>query len=342
VRTLVALAAVCTLATACGDERPGRAPFPGGAGARVAAAHTDVPLGTAVTWSVLQDDDEQAAAVGRAFDSITPENEMKWEVVEPRRGRFAFGDADALVGWARAHGKRVRGHTLVWHQQAPAWLGAEDWSAAEAERILVEHVRAVAGHFRGKVDSWDVVNEPFTDDGGWRSDENFPFLDKLGPRYVEVALRAARQADPGARLVINEIGAESGGPKLAALVKLARDLRGRGVPLDAIGLESHHEVGKAPSRARVRATMRALAATGVDVEVTELDVADPSGDARAQAAAYADTAAACAAVRACRRLTIWGVSDRDSWLGADRRALPFDTELRPKPAWDALVTALKR
>lgn len=333
------LVAALACAGCGGDDRE---PFPDGAAEHVPRVETRVPLGTAVTWSALDADDELEAAVERAFVSVTPENEMKWERLEPERGEYAFGDADALVDWARERGKRVRGHTLVWHQQVPAWLGGRRWEAGELERVLTEHVRRVVGRYRGRVDTWDVVNEPLTDDGRWRSDEGFPFLDVLGPRYVEIALRAARAADPRARLFVNEIAAEGGGAKLDALVRLARDLRARGVPLDGIGLESHHDVEHAPGRSRVAETIARLAATGVEVEITELDVADPGGDEQAQARAYRDTAAACAAAPACRRVTIWGVSDRDSWLGPERRAAPFDADLRPKPAWEALVGALGR
>ena len=207
-----------------------------------------MPLGTAVTWSVLREDDELATVVDRAFDSVTPENEMKMALLQPERGEFAFDDADALVDWARERGKQVRGHTLVWHQQVPGWLGEEDWSAAELEQVLAEHVRKVVSRYRGRVTTWDVVNEPFTDEGELRSDDGFPFLAVLGPRYIEIALRAAREADPEARLMVNEIGAEVGGPKLDALVEMAEALKERDVPLDGIGLESHLTTERPPGR----------------------------------------------------------------------------------------------
>lgn len=338
-KPVLAVLAVAALVAGCGggDERE---PFPEGSGSAIDRPVTDLPLGTAVTWPVLREDDELRAAVDRAFASVTPENEMKWERVQPERGEFAFGDADALVDWARRSGKRIRGHTLVWHQQIAGWVA--DVPRDELEAVLVEHVRRTAGHFRGKVDSWDVVNEPFEDDGRWRTAEGFPFLDALGPGYVEVALRAAREADADAKLFVNEIAAEGGGPKLEALKKLVRTLKARDVPLDGIGLESHHEAGQAPSRARVEQTIRELVALDVDVEITELDVEDTGAGPEAQARGFADTAAACAAVPRCRRVTVWGVSDRDSWLGAENRPLAFDDRLRPKPAWNALVGALRR
>lgn len=327
----------------CGTAAaPEREAFPSGAAEKVADPETDVPLGTAVTWSVLRDDDELAAVVDRAFDSITPENEMKLQFLQPERGEFDFDDADALVDWAAERGKQVRGHTLVWHQQVPEWLGEADRSTAELETLLREHVRTVVSRYRGRVGTWDVVNEPFTDSGEPRSDDGFPFLAGLGPRYIAIALRAAREADPDVRLMVNEIGAELGGAKLDALVRMARTFKRQGVPLDGIGLESHLTTESPPGRGVLRASIERLAALGLDVELTELDVADPQGDERAQAAIYADAATACASVARCRRVTTWGVSDRDSWLGADQRPLPFDAGLRAKPAWEALTAGLRR
>jgi endo-1,4-beta-xylanase len=343
-RSLV-LILLLVLIAGCGDAPTGaaeREPFPAGAADGIEDPRTGVPLGTALSWAVAKDDPELQAVVRRAFDSVTPENELKAQFVQPEQGSFAFGDADALVDWARGAGLRVRGHTLVWHQQVPDWLGDGDREPAELEEILVEHVRTVVGRYRGRIDTWDVVNEPFTDRGEPRSDDGFPFLDGLGPRYVEIALRAARAADPEARLVVNEIGAEAGGPKLDALVRFAREAKARGVPLDAIGLEAHLDARDAPGRARVQETIERLVAADVDVEITELDVAAGSASPERQAEVYRDVAAACAAVPRCTRLTIWGVSDRDSWLGPDVRALPFDAQLRPKPAWNALTAALRR
>jgi endo-1,4-beta-xylanase len=343
VRPLLA-ALVALLAAGCGaDAAADKEPFPAGAAAQVEEPRTDVPLGTALPWSVAEHDEELLGVVRRAFDSVTPENELKPEVVQPERGEYDFADADALVAWARRNGLRVRGHTLVWHQQVPEWLSDERLTAPELEQVLVEHVRTVVGRYRGRIDTWDVVNEPFTDAGEPRTGDGAPWLGVLGPRYAETALRAARAADPDARLFVNEVGAERGGPKLDALVRMARDFRRRGVPLDGIGLEAHLDAANPPARAQLQATLERLAGLDLDVEITELDVASGGQTAeQQQAAVYAAAGAACAAVRRCRRLTVWGVSDRDSWLGADRRPLPFDARLRPKPAWFALTGALRR
>ena len=329
------------LAAGCGATpaapAPEVEPFPRGAAARVAPVDTDVPLGAAVTWSVLEQDPELRALVPRVLDSVTPENDLKPERIWPERDEDDFAAADALVRWARGHGLRVRGHTLVWHQQVPRWLQRDDWAPAELERTLTDHIARTVGRFRGRIDTWDVVNEPFTDAGGLRTGGGAPYVPVLGRRYVEVALRAARSADPDARLLVNEIGAETDGPKLDALLALARDLRGRGVPLDGLGLELHLSAADPPSRTALERTFRRIARLDLDVEVTELDVRPG-----APAEVFADVGAACAAVPRCRRVTTWGVSDRDSWLGRAAAPLPFDARLRPKPAWPALTRALRR
>lgn len=321
---------VAVLLAGCGAEDASRTAPP------LKDPRTDVPLGTAVRWDVLSEDKGLQEVVATAFDSVTPENEMKPEVVQPKRGEWHFDDADAIVDFATGHGLEVRGHTLVWHQQVPGWLSEEKLSARELRAVMAEHISTVMRRYRGRVKTWDVVNEPLTDEGAFRTAPGAPWLPTLGPGYVELALRDARAADPDARLFVNEIGAESGGPKLRALVKLARTLKAKGL-LDGVGLESHLSAKTPPTRARLQRTIEQLAATGVDVELTELDV-----EGGAPPAVYGDAAAACAAVPACKRVTTWGVSDRDSWLGEDAKALPFDADLRPKPAWAALTGGLRR
>jgi endo-1,4-beta-xylanase len=301
-----------------------------------------LPIGTAVSWERVRGDEALRSLFARRFDSLTPENEMKMAFLQPRRGEFDFETADAMVRFARLRGARVRGHTLVWHQQNPGWLTHGKWTAGTLEEALGDHVRTVVGHFRGRVDTWDVVNEPLEADGSLRAGDA-PWAPVLGASYIETALRAARAADPGARLFVNELAAEHPGPKLDALVALAADLRARGVPLDGIGLQNHTTVGGFPDRDRLAAAIARFAALGLEVEITEMDVGTTAGagsleDRLArQADAYAAAAQACRANPACTRLTVWGMADHLSWLGGGERALPFDETLAPKPAWAALA-----
>jgi endo-1,4-beta-xylanase len=164
--------------------------------------------------------------------SVTPENAMKWESVEPLRGQFRWRNADAVVAFAKANGQRLRGHTLVWHSQLPLWLINGRFSPDELKSLMVAHIATEAGRYRGAVTAWDVVNEPFADDGGWRKSI---WYDAMGSDYVAIALRAARAADPDAKLYINDCGVETDGPKMRALHDLVASLKRDGVRSTASG-----------------------------------------------------------------------------------------------------------
>jgi endo-1,4-beta-xylanase len=274
--------------------------------------------------------------------SVTPENAMKWESVEPTRGQFHWTDADALVAFAKAHGQKVRAHTLVWHSQLPPWLIQGQFSPQELRDLMVAHIAAEAGRYRGAIYAWDVVNEPFADDGGWRKSI---WYEAMGPDYIAIALRAARAADPDAKLYINDYGVETDGPKMRALHELVASLKHEGVPIDGVGLQSHFMAGSAP--ADLASVMADFAALGVDVAVTELDLrirlpADAKSLA-AQAGDYGSVIRACRATPRCVGVTAWGITDDRSWVpsffSGYGAALPFDETYRPKPAVAAMIEA---
>ncbi len=237
----------------------------------------------------------------------------------------------------------MRGHTLIWHVQNPAWLGGLDARALRS--ALRAHVRAVVGRYRGRVADWDVVNEVVLDDGALRPE---PFLDKLGARYIADAFTWAREADPDARLWINEIGAEGIGPKSDRLYALVRSLLADGAPLGGVGFQGHFSEQGVP--ATFRANLERFAALGLKVAITELDVALklPEDDAKRahQARIYGDAAGACRAVPACAGVTVWGFTDRHSWIAANQpgfgAATLLDGDLRAKPAYTALGRGLAR
>jgi endo-1,4-beta-xylanase len=175
--------------------------------------------------------------------SVTPENAMKWGLVEPIRGEFDWKGADALVAFAKANGQRIRGHTLVWHSQLPPWLINGAFRPDELKDLMVAHITEEAGRYRGAIYAWDVVNEPFTDDGQWRKSI---WYDAMGPDYIAIALRAARAADPEAKLYVNDYNVETDGPKMRALYDLVASLKREGAPIDGVGLQSHFVSGAAP------------------------------------------------------------------------------------------------
>jgi endo-1,4-beta-xylanase len=274
------------------------------------------------------------------LSSVTPENAMKWASVEPLRSEYDWDRADALVAFAKAHGQKVRGHTLVWHSQLPLWLINGGFSPDELRSLMAAHIAAEAGRYRGAIYAWDVVNEPFTDDGQWRKSV---WYDAMGKDYVAIALRAARAADPDAKLYINDYNIETAGPKMRALYDLVASLKRDGVPIDGVGLQSHFVAGAAP--ADLKATMAEFASLGVDVAVTELDLRIhlPANDKAlaAQAADYASIVSACRMTPRCVGVTTWGITDDRSWIpsfvSGYGAALPFDENYRPKPAVGAII-----
>lgn len=296
-------------------------------------------VGVAVRADVLGDAG-YATAVGRLFDAVTPENELKWALVHPKPNRYAFAAADRIVDFARARGMRVRGHTLVWHDQTPPWLGDPRLTRARLIAVLRRHIFTVMRHFRGRISEWDVVNEAVADDGGPR--RTF-WLERIGPSYIALAFRFAHEADPSARLVYNDYGAEGPGLKSDAVYALVSALKRQGVPIDAVGFQTH--VSTAPVEG-FASNLRRFTRLGLDVELTEVDVRVPDGAEAAarQALAYRRIVGACLAVARCRGIVFWGLDDADSWVphaypGYGRAAL-LDADLRVKPAYTAVRQVL--
>ena len=313
---------------------------------RTAAASAGKRIGTAVQSSYLNDA-RYAAVFGRHFDYVTAEYEMKWDPIERTRGVEDFSAGDAIVNFAAARGMRVRGHALVWHQAVPSWVNA--LSAADLRVEFERHIRSVAAHFRGRVYAWDVVNEAIADGTGELRDSMF--RQKLGDRYIADAFRIAREADPQALLYYNDYSGEGLGTKSDAIYNLVSGLRAQGVPIDGVGLQMHVRAGGPPSEANVAANMRRLAALGLRVNISEMDVrvGDIGGATPAnletQKAVYRSMVAVCVAEPACESVTFWGFTDAHSWIynqyGADAPLL-FDTQYAPKPAFYGVFDALMR
>ncbi|CAG6393034.1 endo-1,4-beta-xylanase [Actinacidiphila cocklensis] len=323
--------------TAAQGARPTAATVP----LRDLAAARGIHLGTALAATRLTGTPGSIAA--RQFDAVTPENEMKWESVEPERGTYDWAAGDAIVAFAKAHGMQVRGHNLVWHSQLPEWLTTGDFSDDELRAVMLKHVTDEVTHYKGRIAAWDVVNEPFTDDGGYRAGL---WYRRLGVSYIADAFRAAHAADPAAKLYLNDYGIEGIGPKSDAMYALATSLKQQGVPIDGVGFQAHFALGRVP--ADFRANLQRFAGLGLDVAVTELDVRMPTppdaASLRQQADDYDAVLRACLAVARCRGVTVWGFSDATSWVpGAfhgQGAATPYDAHYRPKPAYDAIAAAL--
>ncbi len=306
-----------------------------------------VPLGTALDWRVARTDPALADAFLRHFDQMTPENELKMYALQPLRGAYSFASADRMVDWARAHGKRVRGHALVYGSQLPAWLTARDWTRDELLEVMRDHIQAVMTHFRGRVTEWDVVNEGVVDWGDGLTPNIWSQV--IGPDYVDYAFRFAHEADPGAKLFYNDWGIElPDHPRTVAVRKLVSGLKSRGVPIDGVGIQDHVTNRYNATGPQVAETLRRFAAMGLDVAITEMDVQTDSGGSRAdqleaQRHAFAGSAWACRMEPRCTSFTSWGISDRYSWIETPGMApLMFDDALEPKPAFADVEDWIKK
>jgi endo-1,4-beta-xylanase len=313
-------------------------------------------VGTAVGLPQLFDDQPYAGAVAREFDSVTPENAMKWESVEPQRGVDTFGPADSIVAFAQAHDQLVRGHTLVWHNQLPSWLTngvtSGDISPAELRDILRQHILAEAGHFKGQLYAWDVVNEAVNDDDAG-SLRNTIWLQNLGPGYIADALRWAHEADPHAKLYLNDYNIEWIGPKSDRYYELAKELLAAGVPLDGIGIQGHLDIQYGfPDT--LAANIKRFTDLGLEVSITELDVRifttgvtpeEFATELAKQADYYRQVFDACLTQRHCVGVTVWGFSDKYSWVPGfftgEGAACLFDEAFHPKPAYNAVLAELR-
>jgi endo-1,4-beta-xylanase len=285
-------------------------------------------FGTAIAAGRLGDGTYSTIA-GREFTMVTAENEMKWDATEPSQNNFSYGQADQIVNFATSRGMRVRGHALAWHAQQPGW--AQNMSGTALRNAMLNHVTQVATHYRGRIHSWDVVNEAFADDGrGSRRDSN---LQRTGNDWIEAAFRAARAADPSAKLCYNDYNTDNwNDAKTQAVYRMVQDFKSRGVPIDCVGLQSHFTGGSSyPSN--YRTTLSSFAALGVDVQITELDITN------ANATAYANTVRDCYAVARCNGITVWGVRDSDSWR-RNESPLLFDGNGNKKAAYNSVLSAL--
>lgn len=364
-RVVPFLAAALLLAAlgACADDEPsGAAPTSGSVSTTAIAAPdcrrpstcttrqladaAGVLLGAAVAVDHL-DEPEYRSTLLATFNSVTPENALKWASIHPGPDEWDFGPIDELVAFATANGLAVKGHNLIWEQQVvdstPDWvLGITD--PDELRAVVRRHITTVMDRYRGTVDRWDVVNEPFQTLGSELHPNHFQQV--LGDDYIAEMFEIAHEADPSARLFLNEATVELLPDKAAALVSLVEGLVARGVPIDGVGLQGHLVAGSiAPGI--FRSLIDQLDELGVEVAVTELDVplTDAADPLDRQASTYGQVLDECFA-EACREVTLWGFTDRYTWIddtfGPGRAPLPFDREYRPKPALDAMRAALVR
>jgi endo-1,4-beta-xylanase len=327
---------------------------------RAAAAEKGCLYGSAVQRGYLMNDDRFAKLFAAQCGILVPEAELKWNTLRPTPTTFDFAPADWLLAYATQNQMKMRGHTLVWYRSLPGWFNGYA-SAANAKQLLLDHIQKVVGHYAGKLQSWDVVNEVLYPEnnlpGGLR---DTPWLKFLGPDYIELAFRAAAQADPHALLVWNEDHIEDETDacerKRSILLQHARALLEKKVPIGGIGIQSHLVGGQAEvAGPKFREFLAEIHRLGLKILVTEMDVQDGkfAGDPEQRDQQVADVYERYLTAVLDNPSTIavltWGLSDKYTWLtnfaprhdGLATRPLPFDASLNPTPAYTAILNAFE-
>jgi endo-1,4-beta-xylanase len=295
------------------------------------------------------------AVVAREFNLIVAGNVMKWSSIH-RDSRYAYRwtNPDSMVAFAQANGMKVRGHTLAWYQQNPAWLTNTTWDPETLKVVLKEHIDSVVGHYKGKILAWDVVNEAFNDGTGSLRVTGSPWATTLGAGYIDLAFQAARAADPAALLFYNDYNLETPGLKQDSVFARISGMKTRGIPIDGIGFQAHFQVNAdatgVPSKETLVATFNRFAALGLKIHVTELDIrvrtpGATTAELAAQNQGFTNITAACLAVPACEAMVVWGLNDGESWvLGTFPgygQALLFDDAYSRKATYNAVSSALQ-
>jgi endo-1,4-beta-xylanase len=358
-----ALALPALLVAGCaGAARPVAAPqlvAESGPGLHARAAAKGLSFGTAVASRHL-DEPDTVAALRADCGLVVAEWEQKWSWIEPVRGQRDFTPGDRIARFAQANGMALRGHTLLWHQSNPRWLAGLD--APETRGAVAEHIAQTGARWRGRVTTWDVLNEAVHIADG-RPDwlRRTRLLNVLGPDHIAQAFHQARAADPAVRLAYNDYGCEHanlyGRRKRLGVLSLLRALKAAGAPVQVLGIQAHLTADQPFAADEWRGFLAEVAALGLTIELTELDVNDAGlpaepGPRDAMAAdlvrRFLDASLAEPAVRS---VVTWNLSDRHSWIGQGRlpqhrradgataRPLPYDARMRRKPMWSAIAAA---
>lgn len=314
------------------------------------------PIGVAVSPASLTGD--QSELILKQFISLTPENVMKPAPVHPEESRYSWENADRIADFATANGLKMRGHTLVWHQQSPSWFFRDDQGNAATKELalarLKDHIKQVVGRYKGKVYSWDVVNEAVADGGNtiYRETEWFK---TCGSGYIADAFRFAHEADPDAQLVYNDYNTEYAG-KREKIYNMLKGLLEQGVPVHAIGLQAHWNINH-PTEKELRDALDRYSSLGLKIQITELDVSvypsdhkNPDDDSFTPEREQLQLEKYRMIFRVFREykdvitgVTFWNISDRRSWLdnfpvrGRKNYPLLFDQNLNPKKAYSEVV-----
>jgi endo-1,4-beta-xylanase len=315
--------------------------------AMVAAGHEY--FGTAIT---VRNDGSENNIVNNEMGSITPENAMKWDALQPNRGQFNWGSADQHADYATQRGYELRCHTLVWYSQLPSWVSNGGWNNQTLQDVMRTHITTVMGRYKGRCTHWDVANEALNEDGTYR---NNVFLRVIGEAYLPIAFRMAQAADPGTKLYYNDYNLEYGGAKTQGAIRIVKLIQSYGARIDGVGLQAHMtsestntQNTPTPSRAAMTAVLQSFADLNVDVAYTELDIRmrtpETSQKLQAHADAYSRIVGSCIDVERCVGITVWGVSDKYSWIPGtfpgEGSGLLWNGNFQKKPAYTSTLNTI--
>jgi len=334
---------------------------------------SDFLIGAALNRRQFFEEDQRALPIIKSqFNSITPENQLKWLLIHPQPDKYDWEGGDHYVAFGEKYGMTVIGHTLVWHRQTPPWVFDDgNGNRVDRETLLArlhDHIQTVVGRYKGRIKGWDVVNEALNADGTMRQSN---WMKIIGKDYVAKAFQFAHEADPQAELYYNDYSLENE-PKRNGAIRLIQELKSQGVPVAAVGLQGHNNL-KFPSLEQQDATIEAFAKLGIKVNITELDIdvlphvdedkgpttkltdqlnpfasGLPQSLLDDQAKRFADLFSVYLKHRdVIDRITFWGVTDGDTWLnnwpvrGRTNYPLLFDREGKAKPAFDAVLNVAR-
>lgn len=318
---------------------------------RTLASKLDRPIlmGTAIAVHPLFTDGTYRQIAGQQYSMLTPENDMKPQFVHPQPNVYTFDEADALVDFANANGMKVHAHTLVWQEALPAWMRAS-MSNDQRKQVMLTHIDNVAGHFAGRVAEWDVINEPMSDEdkdytNGHKGLRPDLWFNAMGENYITLALNEAHKIDPHAKLFINEYGVEEAGNRWDAFYALLKRLKAAGVPLDGVGFQNHeYEAGDRTPIATFKDHVEKVQALGLQWRVSEMDVL---ASASIQSKEFSDKLTLCVNEPGCSSFSTWGFTDKygstadiNHYPPSPGDALPYDKNIKPKPAYTAIQKAL--
>ena len=322
------------------------------------AAAKGLFYGAAAGFGQLSKDEAYAAAFARESAMLVVESDMKWKNLRPDPQTFNFKRLDWLYDFTQNHKMQFRGHPLIWHKSMPDWFD-ETVTAADAEAVLTDHIKRVAGYYAGKIHSWDVVNEAIMPSQGRKDGlRKTPWLEFIGPDYIDLAFRVAAEVDPNALLVYNENRLDYDTPEMEerrkAMLKLLERLKSKGTPVQVLGIQAHLFPGEFPFKQEVlRKFLGEVAAMGLKIMITEMDATErklPTDVVQRDnmvATAYEDYLTAALDEPAVIGVVTWGLSDRYTWIanlrprddGTPVRPLPLDRDFNRKPAWQAIARA---